>query len=45
MTGVTTIRLPEELVAEIDKLRGLVPRERWVRDALEKHVAKLLAER
>ncbi len=38
---MTSVRLPEDLVAEIDRLRGLIPRERWVRDALEKYLASL----
>lgn len=35
---MTTIRLPDDLVKLIDAARGLVPRERWVRDALEKYL-------
>lgn len=32
---MVTIRLPDELKARIDVVRGDVPRERWVRRALE----------
>lgn len=37
---MTSVRLPQELVARIDKLRGLVPRERWVRAVLESGVLR-----
>ena len=30
------VRIPSEMVARIDRLRGLVPRETWVRDRLDK---------
>jgi hypothetical protein len=30
------VRLPPELVARIDRLRGMVPRERYVRYLLER---------
>lgn len=33
------VRLPGELVERIDKLRGLVPRETYVRELLGKAVA------
>jgi hypothetical protein len=36
----TSIRLPAELIAKIDQLRGLVPRERWIRAELEKLIAR-----
>jgi predicted DNA-binding protein len=29
-----TVRLPPEFVERIDRLRGSVPRERWVRERL-----------
>jgi hypothetical protein len=32
---VITVRLPDELRERIDAVRGDVPRERWVRRALE----------
>ena len=30
------VRIPPEMVVRIDRLRGLVPRETYVRDLLEK---------
>ncbi len=30
------VRIPPEMVARIDRLRGLVPRETYVRDVLDK---------
>jgi predicted DNA-binding protein len=34
-TKTTTVRLPPELRERIDQARGDIPRERWVRRALE----------
>jgi hypothetical protein len=39
------VRLPPELVDRIDSLRGLVPREPWVRDVLGRAVEQLEQER
>lgn len=33
------VRLPMDLADRIDEVRGGVPRERWVREALEHHLA------
>ena len=36
--GVNTqvnLRLPDELLAQVDEARGDVPRERWIRRAVE----------
>jgi hypothetical protein len=33
------IRVPAELVARIDRVRGLIPRETYVRDLLDKAVS------
>jgi len=30
------VRIPPEMVARIDRLRGLVPREAYVRDLIDK---------
>ncbi len=30
------VRIPPEMVARIDRLRGLIPREAYVRDLLDK---------
>ncbi len=30
------VRIPPEMVARIDRIRGLVPRETYVRDLLDK---------
>jgi hypothetical protein len=35
------VRLPPDLVEKIDKLRGGVPRERWVREQLAVLIAAL----
>jgi hypothetical protein len=37
-----TVRIPDDLAEKIDALRGLVPRERWIRAELEKLVAVLI---
>lgn len=34
-TKATTVRLPPDLRERIDTARGLIPREAWVRQALE----------
>ena len=36
-----SVRLPPDLAAAIDRLRGDVPRERWIRRALSTLVAEL----
>lgn len=38
MAFAFTMRLPEELLAEVERLRGDVPRSEWVRRALEMRV-------
>jgi hypothetical protein len=38
-TPTIPVRIPRELADRIDRLRGLAPREAWVRDRLEKLVA------
>ncbi|MGI8712387.1 MAG: hypothetical protein ACR2NR_04245 [Solirubrobacteraceae bacterium] len=35
-TRPVPVRIPPEMVARIDRLRGLVPREAYVRDLLDK---------
>lgn len=38
MAGVTkgvALRLPEEMFERVDAARGQVPRERWIREAVE----------
>jgi hypothetical protein len=36
VTKPVPVRIPPEMVARIDRLRGLVPREPYVRDLLDK---------
>lgn len=38
MADFKMVRLPNELVARVDAARGLVPREAWVRQALEREL-------
>ena len=38
MADFKMVRLPNELVARVDAARGLVPREAWVRRALEREL-------
>lgn len=32
------VRVPDELIERIDKLRGLIPRETWIREEFTKHI-------
>jgi hypothetical protein len=35
------VRIPAEMVARIDRLRGLVPRETYIREQLLEHALRL----
>ena len=35
MNTQVNLRLPDELLAQVDEARGDVPRERWIRRAVE----------
>jgi predicted DNA-binding protein len=36
-----TVRMAPEELERLDRARGLIPRERFVRDAIEKHIDSL----